>query len=970
MSDTKKYKNFAFISYSHRDKRLAESLEKTLTRFSLPSKLQKKHPEKPKNLRPICKDTETFRNNRSLKAVIKNELRESKFLIVICSENSAKPNCEGKNWINDEIMDFIHILGEEQGLCWELPDVKKLITLLQLVNVTELNKDEETFCQENGIDWCKEQLFHKERGNWKDEDFEHFVNFLNPNYEKKECDAIKKLITHVLYERIISILHRPASLLSWLGIKNKPEPRKCTPPALSAFECREEDIQVLGKYRAFSNTIASMLDIEPDELWDRYGRYLKRKAIINTVVKVTVMCGAIYAYDYYVPKEKYYIDYVECNNIPIGIGELQEENIKTRLYHYRFLYQHHKLQSVKKCDSYGELSRVDFGELDDDRAAEIVFSKYHTNGNVAESLHYNYKGELMRRLRYPDLYTIECKNIHAEDYHEYYRKQLIPEIYYEFMIGNFTDIDYTAPYPVLTPNVYSVTRTEKGYIKEKYSKIGIINKRHCPDLNGVWGYQYEYDALGRVTQVLYIDKKLDVNGRPMRISSRGVCGEKREYEDLYEKSRYTIDERGQEKPADGDSASRIVITRDLVGNPTCVSAFSPDGNPADFPIPKHTQEYGQADFSSLHYEYNPNDGRLIKMYHMDKDGNKCDSSRLFKSHAISIEYKQENNNLVTTMRHYDTNDSIKFIAEHEYNSKENVTTIKGFDKDGSLKKKTERRTNNGFTQWIKEFDANKELLVMKRYSYSQEDSSDPNNYTCISAEAEFKDGSVMKELFEYDSLLGLETSRIVMYSEDFNKPCLCTKKTIQYSFDLGGALTLRLAYYKPSRSLPQSLEPAFQEIINLDNNGYITRIEYRNKLGNLIHAPTGELPSLNGPSIIDVYREDDICILNLKNTDGETYNWNNNLMNKLSLQLRPLLYDQPFAFKNFEHSSEKIETKMHTNGGKTQIHTFLDNNNDTILIDGICAGYKIEFNVKGEITSILFFDKNEKIIFCDKQVNK
>ena len=106
MSSSRIFKYCAFISYSSKDAKFAEKLHRYLSYFKLPSKLCQKYPQKPDNVRPIYRDKTNLIIDK-LSDALKEALKVSKYLIVICSEHSAKPNEEGKNWIDEEVQDFV-----------------------------------------------------------------------------------------------------------------------------------------------------------------------------------------------------------------------------------------------------------------------------------------------------------------------------------------------------------------------------------------------------------------------------------------------------------------------------------------------------------------------------------------------------------------------------------------------------------------------------------------------------------------------------------------------------------------------------------------------------------------------------------------------------------------------------------------------------------------------------------------------
>ena len=99
--DTRKYINYAFISYKREDEKWARWLQKKLESYKLPATMRKESPGLPKYIRPIFRDG-TDLSGGILVNQLHNELVRSKFLIVICS-----PNATMSEWINKEAQTFI-----------------------------------------------------------------------------------------------------------------------------------------------------------------------------------------------------------------------------------------------------------------------------------------------------------------------------------------------------------------------------------------------------------------------------------------------------------------------------------------------------------------------------------------------------------------------------------------------------------------------------------------------------------------------------------------------------------------------------------------------------------------------------------------------------------------------------------------------------------------------------------------------
>ncbi len=104
------YRYYAFISYSRKDKVWGEWVQKKIENYRLPTALRhedsKAEGEIPKFVRPIFRDTTDMIPQGGLSVTLKQELLQSKYLIVICSPSSAKPNAQGKHWVNAEIEEF------------------------------------------------------------------------------------------------------------------------------------------------------------------------------------------------------------------------------------------------------------------------------------------------------------------------------------------------------------------------------------------------------------------------------------------------------------------------------------------------------------------------------------------------------------------------------------------------------------------------------------------------------------------------------------------------------------------------------------------------------------------------------------------------------------------------------------------------------------------------------------------------
>jgi tetratricopeptide (TPR) repeat protein len=100
MTAESKYR--AFLSYSHKDRKVAGRLHRELERYRVPNHLSDSgNSEQVRNLRPIFRDRDELSSGIALHEVIENALNDSDSLIVVCS-----PAALDSKWVNDEIQAF------------------------------------------------------------------------------------------------------------------------------------------------------------------------------------------------------------------------------------------------------------------------------------------------------------------------------------------------------------------------------------------------------------------------------------------------------------------------------------------------------------------------------------------------------------------------------------------------------------------------------------------------------------------------------------------------------------------------------------------------------------------------------------------------------------------------------------------------------------------------------------------------
>lgn len=101
--ENEKFRYYAFISYSYKDKEIAREIQKQLENY-LPPVWQKFHSNPLGNFGPIFIDEASPITEGNVKKALQASLDSSNYLLVICSPSSAK-----SKYVNDEVDYFIKI---------------------------------------------------------------------------------------------------------------------------------------------------------------------------------------------------------------------------------------------------------------------------------------------------------------------------------------------------------------------------------------------------------------------------------------------------------------------------------------------------------------------------------------------------------------------------------------------------------------------------------------------------------------------------------------------------------------------------------------------------------------------------------------------------------------------------------------------------------------------------------------------
>lgn len=102
MEKSSALQNFVFISYNHKDVKWAQWLQKKLEWYRLPTKAHNELSDS-RYIRPVFRDRDTLTSG-VLNDELRSHLEASKYLVVLCSPNSAQ-----SEWVSDEIKVFMEM---------------------------------------------------------------------------------------------------------------------------------------------------------------------------------------------------------------------------------------------------------------------------------------------------------------------------------------------------------------------------------------------------------------------------------------------------------------------------------------------------------------------------------------------------------------------------------------------------------------------------------------------------------------------------------------------------------------------------------------------------------------------------------------------------------------------------------------------------------------------------------------------
>ena len=640
-----KYRYYAFISYNHRDEREAKWLQRQLEHYRLPSVARKEIGEDVK-IQPVFRYAVNL-SLGDLRRQVKEELDASRFLIVICSPNSARPNIEGKHWVNDEAMRFI---------------------------------------------------------------------------ETGRVDDIIPVIVD--------------------GEPNAGGDRECFPPALRNKEISGANLSKGSRSerrRDFLKIVAKLLGILPDQLIrhteeeEKHARFRFWLKLLPLAILAAV--GGLFAWDSTRTVQNYYADYVDSYGLPEGIFPLKKVEIVHRYVHYRFEYRGFQFGASPHADSSDWCIWKLFGLRR--RLVRVVQANSHGLPREHEHPGYEDRPQIQDFAYDNDLRLSEIRygRYNGENQEPCLEERIelsdeggaVNGLLQFFSSEGRLGKVYAKTSRIKSRGTHLPSKTEIAqHIVRRDSRgrvemLLFLNSSgaNVVDGDGLHGFRYEYDELGRKTAKWYVFRDGDEFRR--RPNKKGIAGIRYEYFRHNVKKIENVDPSGS--PLTGphgwmvlecayDSNDNIIeeltydangnrVRRkegyaklcreyDAHGNMTCERYFDVDGKPT-----LNTDGYAE-----LRMEYDA-EGKMTRSRYFGVDGNPT----LHTDGYAEICYEYDARGNVVRVRYFGVDGSPTLIKNgyaelcREYDARGKLTRWRCFGVDGKP-----TLHNDGVAEFRREYD--------------------------------------------------------------------------------------------------------------------------------------------------------------------------------------------------------------------------------------------------------------------------
>jgi len=282
---------------------------------------------------------------------------------------------------------------------------------------------------------------------------------------------------------------------------------ECFHPVIKAIQPELLGISVpeLGKEQAYVKVVSRILGLKFDMLWNRHQRRTNRKKILLGIISLMLFIGFGVIWDYNRTKIKYYADFVEYADgwLPKGVGQLTLDEVSHREENYCFEYKKGKLRKVVHTNSKGV--PIDHNDTEQTNRVAIYVFNYPFNESSTPSI-------LLQNCKSVTLIeeTFGGKNYDRIDLkssnHGKSSAGLVANVT-SITANLFGDYDNSSKAEIKR---YALTRNKQGFvIRKEFKKYNGEDKIKASDAEGIYGFDYKLDSLGRPVEISFLDFNLE-----------------------------------------------------------------------------------------------------------------------------------------------------------------------------------------------------------------------------------------------------------------------------------------------------------------------------------------------------------------------------------------------------------------------------------------------------------------------------
>ena len=349
---------------------------------------------------------------------------------------------------------------------------------------------------------------------------------------------------------------------------------------------------------------------------------------------------------YLIPDDDYYTDYVEKNHIPCGINRVDAETCKQLQRHYRIRRQFFRTTRIDCLDSYGNPCEPDNNFRVEARPAAYALEYSSEDGSVTKHFCYNKRGALIQERHFEGNHVLFYAPKEApgstgrktlvtgqaifseerDDYPDFLGKKrkvqrmacrLSPEGYVRSeLFRDFHDLESLQNSMGVGGRRYEYDHLGRirtcTYLDGKGDGLGEGEELHShdkADSAGILSVRYEYDdKVGRLSGISYLGS--DGN---LRCNEKGWAKAQYTYNELGNVASLSYLDANEEPVADIMGISKIRRTYNERGKPIEESYFNQAGEAC-----KHEDGY-----ASVRCDYDGETGKLTERRYFDAQGNLC-----------------------------------------------------------------------------------------------------------------------------------------------------------------------------------------------------------------------------------------------------------------------------------------------------------------------------------------------------------